>query len=337
MVSYKIRVCLAERFRGMPVKKIVKKVPPHVDGMRLDLVWVELDVGLSRRKIRQIIDVGGAYHNKKRVRIASRVLKTGDEISLQFNMDALKALKKHDVEFVQDDILYYDDDLVVVNKPPLMPSQATRDQSIMHVETCLKKLYEEKKGFNNFYICHRLDKETSGVLVVARHKQANAFVMDQFKQKTTSKHYLALCAGIPEKSNFEVKCYLSSIQKNTGMVNVVNSGGKGSYTKFELLAFNEKHRVSLIACYPETGRSHQLRVHLQSVSLPILGDKKYGHGISKQFPDSITKHLATHHMLHAYELSFRSFDKNNLDIFAPLPKSFQECLIGFNLDIPSNH
>ena len=125
-----------------------------------------------------------------------------------------------------------------------------------------------------------------------------------------------------------MRCYLSTIGKKTGMVEVVQSGGKPSYTKFKCLASNKEHNVSLIACYPETGRSHQLRVHLQSVGLPILGDKKYGRQSAGNSPDWMSKHFSLHHMLHAYRLDFQSPKGESLSVKAPLPKGFSEILTG---------
>lgn len=307
------------------MKKIVKKVPANFDGMRLDLIWVQLEPELSRRKIRQIIDVGGAYHNRKRVRIASRTVNVGDEIVLQFNLEGLKEIKKSEIKFIADDIIFTDDNFVIVNKPPLMPSQATKDQSIMHVESCLKKHYEElkKNSFKHFQICHRLDKETSGVLIVARNKKANAFVMEQFKHKEISKFYLALCFGKPKSNTWEVKCFLTPIDKRTGMVGIVRSGGKVSLTKFKMLAYNANANISLIACFPETGRSHQLRVHLASSGLPILGDKKYCEkNIEHAKYSDLSQYFSVHHMLHAYQLKFQLLDHSEFKVSALPPKGF---------------
>lgn len=285
------------------MKKLQIKVDEVLDDMRLDLVWVKANIGLSRRKIRQIIDGGGASHNGKRVRMSSQTVSLGDTLVLQYDPEAFTSPKTVPVVFRDQDILYRDPYLLAVNKPPFMLSQATKNKSAVYVEAALKGYYRGRDDAPKYLqICHRLDKETSGVLLVATDKLAADFIMDEFRERNVKKIYHAIVYGIPPKKEWEVKCQLSSIDKKTGLVKVVRDGGKLSNTRFRVLQVNKKLGVSFIECSPLTGRSHQLRVHLESKGLPIIGDKKYGElkgGDNLPF-------LPKHHLLHARSLSFRA-------------------------------
>lgn len=320
------------------MKKIQAKVKPDSDGMRLDLFWVKADVGLSRRKIRQIIDVGGAYQNRKRVRMASRVVRSNDELLLEYNPDSLISAESKDIGFEPGDILYEDLDVFAVNKPPLMPSQATRSQSIFHVEVCLKRLLEgQNRKPGKLMICHRLDKETTGIILVGRSTKAVEFVMDQFRTKTIKKTYWALVHGIPPATEWKVENFLSEIDKKSGMVRSVHSGGRPALTKFKALATNRELGVSLVECYPETGRSHQIRVHLADSQLPILGDKKYGHQHKRALRSDLAELAAAHHLLHAKSLRFNLLNAHrSLVVNAPLPGNFLKLLglLGFSIKFP---
>jgi 23S rRNA pseudouridine1911/1915/1917 synthase len=315
------------------MKRIQVKVQADSNGMRLDLFLVKADIGLSRRKIRQIIDIGGAYQNRKRVRMASRQVNAGDELLLEFHPESLVITKTKNIDLTAVDIIFEDDNLFAINKPPAMPSQATRSQSVFHVEVCLKKLLEQMgRKAGKLLICHRLDKETTGIILIARSTKAVEFVMDQFREKTIKKTYWALCRGVPAAKEWKVENFLSAIDKKTGMVRSVRAGGKPSVTRFKALQINKEFNISLIECYPETGRSHQIRVHLAEFGLPILGDKKYGGTQHTSVNPQITEIAAVHHMLHAKVLKFRTLDdKGSKVLNADLPATFQKLLelLGF--------
>lgn len=157
-----------------------------------------------------------------------------------------------------------------------------------------------------------------------------------FRHKTVKKVYLALCHGLPSWKEKVVENYLSEIDKNSGMVREVFAGGRIAKTRFQTVASFPEQDVSLIACYPETGRSHQIRVHLTSLNLPILGDKKYGDRQNRKAPTDTIKALASeHHFLHARHLEF-ALDPNpeKLSYTATLPGNFSKSLqlLGFPLE-----
>lgn len=291
-------------------------------GKRLDVYLLEKIGDISRRKIRAMIDAGGVYINKKRVRIASRAVTVGDSVRAEYNEVALTKLKTESFSFSENDIFLDDFGIFAVNKPPGLPSQATRDQSIMHVIPVLEKfLRQSQRKFKQLILVHRLDKETSGLLLIADGAPRATWLTDQFRERTIKKTYYAVCYGIPSWKTHAEKSPLSEIEKKTGMVRAVRSGGKSALTNFKVLATNTALHLSLIECSPETGRSHQIRVHLELNGYPIVGDKRYGsQGSRSNLPHELASLTGYHHFLHAQKLDFQpgpGLDRIRLE--APMP------------------
>ena len=289
------------------MKTYLYKVESPDSGKRLDIYLLEQIGEISRRKIRSIIDVGGVYVNKKRVRVASRAVTVGDSIRVEYNEVALKKVKTESFEFKEHDLLFNSYDTFAVNKPPGLPSQATKDQSIMHVVPLLEKYLRSKQmRHKQLILVHRLDKETSGLILVAEGSKQATWLTDQFRERKVKKTYFAVCHGIPSWTSMTEKSPLSEIDKKSGQVRAVRSGGRSALTHFRVVAVNEDLRVSLIECSPETGRSHQIRVHLEINGHPIVGDKRYGSQSQKsELPEHLLAMTGYHHFLHAAKLEFQ--------------------------------
>ena len=298
-------------------------------GLRLDVYLTQAGLELSRRRIRMVIDVGGVYVNDKRVRIASRLVGRGDRVRVEYSESGLKQLKTQSVYFGPQDLLLDQDQVFALNKPPGMPAQATRDQSIQHVVPCLEALLKERGETRRrkLVLVHRLDKETTGVILVADGDERATWLTDLFRKREVKKVYWAVCHGIAKEKTFTEKAFLSEIDRKTGDVRVVRSGGRSAVTHFRVLAENPKLGLSLLECRPETGRSHQIRVHLDVNDLPIVGDKRYGSGKRGPLPESLGELSAVHHLLHARELTFRPKDgAEPLTVRADLPERFAKFL-----------
>jgi 23S rRNA pseudouridine1911/1915/1917 synthase len=284
--------------KALTIKEFI--VSPAQSNARIDMFLSSVLPDVSRRKIRQILDVGGCYVNNKRMHIASRQVKSGDKVRVEFNLEALSKTRQKAFILRDEDILHDEKNLIAINKPPGLPSQATRDQDVMHAEVCLRRwLKSSDRAKGSVILLHRLDKETSGILLFATSNEVSAWVTDQFRDKRIKKTYWAICFGLPTEPNFKVECYLSAIDKKTGKVSPVRSGGKQSRTEFVTRYKCEELNISLIECYPETGRSHQIRVHLSMAGFPILGDKKYGDGSGRGLRKDVLEIATFHHMLHA--------------------------------------
>ena len=280
-------------------------VPTSQSEIRIDQFLATVMPDISRRKIRQILDVGGCYVNNKRMHIASRQVRSGDKIRVEFSLEGLKKVRQKTFVLKDADVLYDSQSLIAINKPPGLPSQATRDQDVMHAETCLRAWLSGKgRSKEKLILLHRLDKDTSGVLLFATSPEVSTWVTDQFRAKKVKKTYWALCKGLAKSRKFSVECYLSEIDKKTGKVSVVRSGGKASRTDFSERLRHEQLKISWMECYPETGRSHQIRVHLEISAIPLLGDKKYGRDLKQDLSKEILEVAASHHMLHARTIEF---------------------------------
>ncbi len=304
------------------------------DGKRLDVVLTESALALSRRRCRAIIDAGGVYVNKKRVRMASRAVSCGDRIHVEYSdagLQAAKAAKLGIIGFADDDILFDADGVIAVNKPPGIPSQATRDQSVLHVVPCLEAYLKKHRGGvgpGPLILVHRLDKETSGVLLVARGGPRATWLTDQFRGRTVKKIYWAICHGVSKRDEFTERAPLSEIDKKTGNVRPVRSGGRSAVTHFKVIAANPELGVSLVECRPETGRSHQIRVHLEMNGLPIVGDKRYGSRSGSPLRSDLADLAQVHQFLHAATLTFAvAAGSPPVTVSAKAPERFQRFLV----------
>lgn len=297
----------------------------RLQGMRLDHAIAEEIPDFSRRRAKAIIDIGGCYVNTKRVRIASKTVSKGDKIEVEYNPKLFEK-KLAPVDVVPEDILYFEHGVIVINKPAALPSQPTRDQAVHHVvplvAKCLKTMGHE---FKDLQLVHRLDKDTTGCLILATNSQVMNYITEQFKNHQVKKVYHALSWGMGEAS-FEERCNLSAIQGNTGKVRVLNAGGKSSHTNFQTLETFPKERMSLIEARPVTGRSHQIRIHLEKNGLPILGDKVYGEGKRHKIADELLAKVQ-HQLLHSQSIAFSPAPgQEAVTITAPYRQSFAETL-----------
>lgn len=214
-------------------------------------------------------------------------------------------------------ILFEDDAVLVVNKPAGLPTQGTRDPRRPHVHA----LVEAQTG-KKLFLHHRLDKDTSGVLLFGKDPRANKPLTDIFRDHHAKKQYLALSkinsgAAKPLPATFTVKVHMAPVRGDRGVERmvVVKSGGWASETDFRVL-WSSAEQV-LTHCAPKTGRTHQLRVHLGHQRLPILGDFMYG-GKSALVPRL---------MLHALCLEIpHPLTREPLKLEAPLAKDFQSVL-----------
>ncbi len=254
-------------------------IEPRFDGVRLDMALVAHFPELSRRKIRRVIDMGGVYVNSKRIRLANRTLRKSDRIEVIYSKSNLDSpIKSQSCGLQPEDIIFDEAGLFAISKPAGWPSVAAQNQAVFHAEKIVRDfLVKQQRRVKDFQILHRLDRETSGVLLFSLEKGLTEHILQLFKDRKIKKTYLALTFGKPSAKEFHRDSFLSQIEKSTGMVREVKEGkgGKTCFTRFKVLKSGGKAGLNLIEAYPSTGRSHQIRVHLASEGLPILGDKKY--------------------------------------------------------------
>ena len=225
-------------------------------------------------------------------------------------------MKKTDFESL---ILFENGDYIVINKPPYLSTLDDRheSQNILH----LAKAYHA-----DAQVCHRLDKETSGCLVIAKHPAAYRNTAMQFEDRKVDKTYHAVVDGIHEYREQLVERGI--IATNKGIARV-NQSGKPATTYFTTLKTYFAH--SLIECKPITGRLHQIRVHLAYLKSPIVGDEIYGgkplflSSLKRRFnlkKDTEESPIMQRVALHAYSIGFKGMDEEMIHVVAPYSKDF---------------
>ncbi len=219
----------------------------------------------------------------------------------------------------QELILSENEDYILINKPPFISTLDDRHESVNILG--LARTYAD-----DAQVCHRLDKDTSGVLAIAKNPEAYRHLAMQFEHREVSKVYHAIADGIHDFNNTIVDAPI--LKQNDGTARI-SSKGKDAETAFLTLRAFSKH--TLIECRPVTGRMHQIRVHLASLGAPIAGDAEYGG--KPFFVSSIKRGFRTKKMteeeplmkrmaLHAFSLKFAGVDGTNISVEAPYPKDF---------------
>ena len=250
----------------------------------------------------------------------SRQVKGGDSLTVRYSPPEPSAIEPEPVTL---DILYEDNDVIVINKPAGMvvhPAQGNRHgtlmQGLLYYVAGLQSAYDAHALADRPGIVHRLDKDTSGVIVTAKSPAAHEFLAKQFRLRRTVKIYLAVVKGGPRSRVGNVEATLSRDPDNRKRFAVTAGKGKPSLTRYRVLARNQEH--ALLRLRPETGRTHQLRVHMKHIGCPILGDPLY----SRQGGASSNTGL----MLHAFRLTIEIPDGSTHTFTAPLPERFMDFL-----------
>ena len=204
-------------------------------------------------------------------------------------------------------ILFESDDLVVVDKPEGLATIPGRG---MGKETLLSLV--QRRYRRRLYVVHRLDRGTSGVVVFAKTAEAHQFLSEQFELREVHKTYLALVHGIVADDQGVIDKPIR--QFGSGRMGIDTQGGKPSVTDFSVVTRFEHH--TLIEAHPQTGRRHQIRVHLYSLGHPIAGDPLYG---ARRAQTGFARM-----MLHAHKLSLRVPTSEQITLEAPVPESFTQ-------------
>lgn len=232
------------------------------------------------------------------------------------------------------EILYEDQDLVVVNKPagiPVIPDRFNTEAP------CINKMLEVQLG-QRVWVVHRLDRDTSGVLCLALNEQAHRYMSQQFQDHQVGKFYAGLVHGRVMQESATIEAAIAEHPTVKGKM-VVNRKGKPSITDYKVVSRWPLH--TLLQFRIHTGRTHQIRVHMQSIGHPIVADRLYGDGkpfllsgIKKKYKlsgkDEEERPLLQRLALHAYRLMFLKEDGTEVVVDAPLPKDIAACVSQLN-------
>jgi RluA family pseudouridine synthase len=261
-------------------------IPVAMAGQRLDEALAQL-AEISKGEARRIIDRGGCAVNQAMVRVASRAVKNSDQLTVGI----IEPGRFQELVLPPDVILYQDKDLLVVSKPSGIASQRTPYQLKGTLEYWIGEEFARLGIKEPVRIVHRLDRGTSGLMLFPKHRQAAAWLSVLFKQGGIQKRYLALVTGLPPDGHWQANGPIGKLGSSRWGV---MPEGRSALTDFRLLATADG--LGLIEACPRTGRTHQIRVHLSTAGLPIVGDATYG-GLA-----------ASRLMLHCVGLEFKKPD-----------------------------
>jgi len=281
-------------------------------GLRLDQYLAENGDNMSRGLARRLIEVGGVHLSGRRVSRCSQPVSTGAMIEVFIDSRPAEAF-----QLPASRILFRDQDLIVLDKPPGMETQPTpaRYQGTVYAE--LQKILEDpqRRGQHpSIGMVQRLDRDTSGVMVFSIHQRAHKKMTEAFRGHDIDKLYWALVAGKPESESGQFSSLLAR-RRSTNLVVSVERGGKPAVTRYRLL--KTLAGASLVEVQLITGRSHQIRAHFSEAGLPLLGDVAYGG------PGIVAGLAVPRQMLHSRTLSFcHPVTGQRMTFTAALPEDF---------------
>lgn len=293
------------------------KIISDAQAKRLD-AFLPTVTAFSRSECVHLLEEGKITVNGKSA-VKKQSVNPGDEIEI-----IEEPPKNADVtgEDIPLDILYQDADIAVINKPRGMvvhPAHGNLSGTLVHA---ILYHIHDLSGINGVLrpgIVHRLDKNTSGLIVIAKNDTAHLSLAAQFKDRTCRKEYLALAEGHFKESHFTVENYIARSKTDRKKMAVYTDPAEGKHAKTEFTVLEQFADCALVSCLLHTGRTHQIRVHLASVGHPCLGDAEYG--FKKQ------KYALSGQMLHSWKLSItHPTTGESLSFCAPLPEEMQNLI-----------
>lgn len=285
-------------------------------GKRLDVFVSESIEGYSRSYIKKIIDSGMVKINGN-AKKSNYKLKAGERVEVSIPKPVKLELKAENIHL---DIIYEDDHILIVNKPQNMvvhPAHGNYDGTLVNA---LLNHCTNLSGINGVIrpgIVHRIDKDTSGIIMVAKTNEAHMSLSQQLKEHKITREYLALLEGRVKTESGTIDAPIGRNPRDRKKMDVVSKNGKNAITHFKVLETYQSN--TLIEAKLETGRTHQIRVHMAYYGHPVVGDMVYGY--KKQ------RFKLKGQLLHAKTLGFIHPNTNEyMEFHAPLPDYFEEVL-----------
>lgn len=295
------------------------EVKPDDDDVRIDRWFKRHFPGVSFGQLQKIMRKGEVRLDGKRVKGKERVFAgqivrvppLGDNANKPAPKNPRPRLSEQDIKEVRSWVIYEDDAVIAINKPAGLPTQGGTGQS-RHVDGLLDAL----KGSSEHRpkLVHRLDKDTSGALLLGRSPKAAAVLAKAFQGRETDKRYWALVAGTPKERDGRISVRMDKVAAKGHERMVVSADGKPSLTDYSVIE-SAGQMACWLALKPHTGRTHQLRLHCAEMGHPIVGDGKYG-GQAAFLTGAISRKLH----LHSRFITFPHPDGGMLTVTAPLPE-----------------
>lgn len=271
----------------MPIQKFTFT---HKNDLHTLLNFIAQKLDISKSKAKQLLDRRLVFVNKKRVWIASYQLQKGDVVELI-------TTETKPIKIQKDDILLKDNHYLIVSKPPDILTNGTES-----LESNLREYFMD----NHIHAVHRLDKDTSGAVIFAMNKYAFENIKTLFKKNLIKKVYRVIVRGAVGKQTFTIDKPIQG-QKAVTHVKLLKRGKDASYLEVNI----------------ETGRTHQIRIHLVSIGYPVIGETEYD---LKPIENPLLRQIRRQ-MLHAYQISFvHPYTNGTVSVTADIPGDFNQCL-----------
>lgn len=298
------------------MNKEIYKVTDKENTLRLDKVLTIFNKKNSRVYYSNLIKNGEVLVNGNKVSPSYKV-RENDEISINYvEKEDEKDLKPLELAL---DVVYEDNDVLVINKPKglvVHPGGGHHDDTLVNALIYNEKELSNINGLNRVGIVHRIDKDTSGLLLICKNNFAHKEIASQLETHSMHREYIALVDGIITSDSGKIIGKIGRSKENRLKMAIDNINGKEAITHFEVLKRYKKY--TLIKCRLETGRTHQIRVHMSSINHPLVGDKIYG-GSTSLYNEG--------QLLHAYNLTFiQPSTKKEVNVQIDLPQYFIDVL-----------
>lgn len=297
------------------MEELIFNIENENSGKRIDKYLSEVIEGKSRSFVQGLIDEEHITVNDKVIK-SNYKLRINDKIIVTLPKAAELNVEAENIEI---DVVYEDKDVIVINKPQGMVVHPAPGNYTGTLVNALMYHCKDLSGINGVIrpgIVHRIDKDTSGILVIAKNDDSHNFLADQLKDHTMKREYVALVEGILKEDNGTIDKNIARDPKDRIKMAVVKDG-KNAKTHYEVISRYDKN--TLVKCILETGRTHQIRVHMMSIGHPLVGDPVYGH--KKQ------RFKLKGQMLHAKTLGFiHPTTKGYLEFNSELPSYFNSII-----------
>lgn len=310
------------------------KAMPENKGQRLDKFLVEkflaIKPEISRSRIKSLIENNLVANGKSFINDAAYKIKDSEELSVQIPPVESSEILPKDIKI---DIIWEDKNMMVINKPAGL---TTHPGNGNHQDTLVNALLfhsaDELSGIGGVArpgIVHRLDKDTSGLMVVAKNDIAHQNLAQQIQDRILKRNYLAICYGVPKPLDGVIDKNLGRSKLNRLKMAVMKVGGRRAVTNYSVQKIYKNSLLSLVECRLDTGRTHQIRVHMSSIGHSLVGDQLYGArkksliGIDEDLENVIDNFLRQ--ALHSYKIAFlHPVSGEEMEFEIDLPEDMKE-------------
>jgi 23S rRNA pseudouridine1911/1915/1917 synthase len=295
-----------------------------IEHSRLDKFLVTCLPQYSRTRLQSLIANGSILVDGNIAYKSGQLISSGNIVYVDVPLPEPTQLIPEEIPL---DIIFENDDLMVVNKPAGMvvhPAAGHQSGTLVHAALAHAPEMAGIGGEKRPGVVHRLDKDTSGLILLAKNDQAHRWLQDQFRLRKTEKTYIALVDGKPPTPSGRIEAPVGRDNVHRKLMSITsNKKGREAVSEYRTLGVYKNH--TLVEVHPLTGRTHQIRLHLRFIGCPVAGDRVYGH---KHSTISVPRHF-----LHASRLTILLPGQDKLNTFeAPIPLELEEVLEGLSVE-----